>query len=160
MSDRSVYLGAGEVPISSQEQDGHPKSLIFLLCSDVFFFFFLFLYPMSLKSMIPHFVYFLTLLFFLTLLWCIDSSFFMVSQLFQYFRFSLSNLNHNILMPWKKMLPLKWKQQKKKLQQKNFLFFQEYEKNFGVNIHRPSRVVLLLNKSRWSSATQTDGLTL
>lgn len=131
----------------------------YFCCVQMSFFFFLFLYPMSLKSMIPRFVYFLTLLFFLTLLWCIDSSFFMVSQLFQYFRFSLSNLNHNILMPWKKCCL--WNESsKKKLQQKNFLFFQEYEKNFGVNIHRPSRVVLLLNKSRWSSATQTDGLTL
>ena len=52
MSDRSVYLGAREVVISSQEEDWHPKSLIFLLSSDVFFF--LFIYPMSLKSMIPH----------------------------------------------------------------------------------------------------------
>lgn len=51
------------------------------------------------------------------------------------------------------MLPLKWKQQKK-LQQKNFLFFQEYEKNFGSRYTQTLKGSTLLNKSR-SSATNS-----
>lgn len=131
----------------------------YFCCLQMSFFFFLFLYPMSLKSMIPRFVYFLTLLFFFNIAlmyWYFFLHGFSTFSIFQVFPFQPKSQYPDAL---KKMLPLKWKQQKK-LQQKNFLFFQEYEKNFGVDIHRPSRVVLLLNKSRWSSATQSDELTM